>query len=120
MTGSEPLRARAGWCGMCKSVYRLVPVMLGLIFCSVSVRAQLPNKPGKDYALTVMEQERLKAFAEQRQKKLMADAQQLLAMAQSLKTSVDATKKDELSVSVIRQADQIEKLAKSVKDRMRQ
>jgi competence transcription factor ComK len=58
--------------------------------------------------------------ATDRQKKMLADADELLAKAQQLKTAVDQTRKDELSVDVIRQADEIEKLAKSVKDRMRQ
>ncbi|AFL88282.1 hypothetical protein Terro_2362 [Terriglobus roseus DSM 18391] len=68
----------------------------------------------------VPEHARAEMVAQDRQKKMLADADQLLAMAQQLKTAVDQTKKDELSVQVIKQADQIEKLAKSVKDRMRQ
>jgi type VI protein secretion system component VasF len=59
-------------------------------------------------------------IADDRQKKMLADADQLLAMAQQLKSAVDQARKDELSLQVIKQADQIEKLAKSVKDRMRQ
>lgn len=58
--------------------------------------------------------------AADRQKKMLADADELLAKAQLLKAAVDQTRKDELSVEVIRQANDIEKLAKSVKDRMRQ
>lgn len=61
-----------------------------------------------------------KMLVDERQQKMLEDANHLLAMAQQLKDSVDKTRKDELSVSVIKQADQIEKLAKSVKDRMRQ
>ncbi|WP_047486945.1 hypothetical protein [Terriglobus sp. TAA 43] len=58
--------------------------------------------------------------AADRQKKMLADADELLAKAQLLKAAVDQTRRDELSIDVIRQADEIEKLAKSVKDRMRQ
>jgi type VI protein secretion system component VasF len=94
--------------------------MLAIGMVPVLGHAQMMGKPGSDYALSVMEQERLKAVADQRQKKLIEDAQHLLAMAQTLKTSVDATKKDELSVEVIREADQIEKLAKDLKERMKQ
>lgn len=71
-------------------------------------------------AMQSAEHARAEMVAEDRQKKMLADADQLLAMAQQLKLAVDQTKKDELSIQVIKQADQIEKLAKSVKDRMRQ
>lgn len=54
-------------------------------------------------------------------KKLIADeSAQLLDMALALKAEVDKTTKDTLSINVIRKADQIEKLAKSVKDKMKQ
>ncbi len=105
---------------MQRMVCRTFLAIVSLSMCSAAGHAQVPGRPGQSYALTMMEQDRLRAAADDRQKKLLADAEQLLAMAQSLKTSVDAVKKDELSLQVIREADQIEKLAKSVKDRMRQ
>ena len=71
-------------------------------------------------AVQAAEHARVEMAADDRKKKMLADADQLLAMAQQLKSAVDQTRKDELSVQVIKQADQIEKLAKSVKDRMRQ
>lgn len=43
----------------------------------------------------------------------------LLTMANALKMEVDKTTKDELSVTVVRKADQIEQLAHKVKDEMR-
>ena len=71
-------------------------------------------------AVQAAEHARAEMVADNRQKKMLADADQLLAMAQQLKLAVDQARKDELSIQVIKQADQIEKLAKSVKDRMRQ
>jgi hypothetical protein len=44
----------------------------------------------------------------------------LLAMALSLKAEVDKTNKDTLSIKVIRKADEIERLAKTVKERIKQ
>jgi len=41
-------------------------------------------------------------------------------MALALKAEVDKTTKDTLSLNVIKKADQIEKLAKSVKEKMKQ
>lgn len=54
-----------------------------------------------------------------RQKQLVDDTNKLLELATELKTDVDKTNKDVLSVDVIKKADEIEKLAKSVKDRMK-
>ena len=54
-------------------------------------------------------------------KKLIADqSAQLLEMALALKAEVDKTTKDTLSLTVIKKADEIEKLAKSVKEKMKQ
>lgn len=55
----------------------------------------------------------------QRQKAIIDDTNQLLDLAQQLKTAVDKTEKDRLSLSVIHTASQIEKLAKAVEKKMR-
>jgi nitric oxide reductase activation protein len=55
----------------------------------------------------------------ERQTRLVADTNKLLQLAQDLKTEVDKSNKEVLSVSVVKKADEIEKLAKSVKDRMK-
>ncbi len=61
------------------------------------------------------------AAAEDERKKQISDqSTQLLAMAVALKAEVDKTSKDTLSLNVIRKADAIEKLAKTVKDKMKQ
>jgi hypothetical protein len=54
-----------------------------------------------------------------RQKRLVADTEKLLALATDLKEQVDKTTKDTMSVDVIKKADEIEKLAHSVKERMK-
>ena len=56
---------------------------------------------------------------EECQKAIVDDTNQLLDLAQQLKTAVDKTDKDRLSLSVIRTAAQIEKLAKAVEKKMR-
>lgn len=56
----------------------------------------------------------------QRRKQISAESTQLLAMAVELKAEVDKTNKDTLSLKVIRKADAIEKLAKTVKEKMKQ
>lgn len=67
-----------------------------------------------------MEAERAHAAAEQRQQKMLQDADKLLELAQQLKVSVDKTDKNTLSVDVVKQAEHIEKLARQVKETMRQ
>ena len=54
-----------------------------------------------------------------RQKRLVADTDKLLALATDLKQQVDKTDKGILSVDVIKKAEEIEKLAHSVKERMK-
>jgi nitric oxide reductase activation protein len=60
-----------------------------------------------------------KARNTDRQKRLVEDTEKLLALATDLKEQVDKTTKDTLSVDVIKKADEIEKLAHSVKERMK-
>jgi hypothetical protein len=55
----------------------------------------------------------------ERQKQLVEDTQKLLSLANELKTDVDKSTKDTLSLDVIRKADEIEKLAHTVKEKMR-
>jgi type VI protein secretion system component VasF len=54
-----------------------------------------------------------------RQQQIQADAAKLLQLSQELKAEVDKSNKNELSLSVVKKAEEIEKLAKAVKIRMR-
>jgi hypothetical protein len=58
------------------------------------------------------------AMLERRRQQINGECADLLKMATSLKTQVDKTTKDQLSVAVVRQAGQIEKLARAMKDEM--
>ena len=55
----------------------------------------------------------------ERKKQIADESAQLLTMALALKAEVDKTTKDTLSLDVIRKAEQIERLAKSVKEKMK-
>ncbi|MBB6143394.1 hypothetical protein HNQ77_001338 [Silvibacterium bohemicum] len=55
----------------------------------------------------------------QRQQQLVSDTAKLLELANELKTEVDKSGKDTLSLAVVKKAEEIEKLAKSVRDKMR-
>jgi hypothetical protein len=56
---------------------------------------------------------------EQRQADLKRDTEKLLRLSTELKEYVDKSNENILSVDVIKKADEIEKLAHSVKSRMR-
>jgi hypothetical protein len=62
-------------------------------------------------------QERLRNL--DRQKQLVLDTQKLLALANELKVEVDKSNKDTMSLDVIRKAEEIEKLAHAVKEKMK-
>jgi hypothetical protein len=55
----------------------------------------------------------------ERKKQLGDDSARLLKLANELKAEVDKTDKDTLSISVIRKADEIERLAHIVKEKMK-
>lgn len=55
-----------------------------------------------------------------RKKQIADESSQLLSMALALKAEVDKTTKDTLSLNVIRKADEIERLARTVKEKMKQ
>jgi hypothetical protein len=56
---------------------------------------------------------------EARQAQLVADTARLLQLAEELKAEVAKSSKDTLSLSVIKKANEVEKLAKSLKERMK-
>ena len=61
----------------------------------------------------------LKKFNLQRQQEIKKDSEKLLELATELKQSVDKSNENTLSLDVIKKAEQIEKLAKAVKDKMK-
>ena len=56
---------------------------------------------------------------EARQAQLVADTNKLLELSQELKAEVSKSSKDTLSLAVVKKAAEVEKLAKSLKERMR-
>jgi hypothetical protein len=86
--------------------------------------AGAPGVPGREILPMQAEQQTLqeqpvRTEVSDKQKKLAADTDKLLVLATELKQEVDKTNKDVLSVGVIKKADEIEKLARSVKERLK-
>ena len=94
---------------------------------STNINDQVPVPPssgargvqGQD-AMVARQQEKLAETAEAERRKQLADeTAQLLQLATELKAAVDKSNKNEMSLEVIRKADQVEKLAHDVKQKLR-
>jgi predicted nucleic acid-binding Zn-ribbon protein len=85
-------------------------------------RLEIPplQKPGaEDEQRVRMEKEMAKKAAQARQAEMKRDTEKLLKLATDLKADVDKTNEGTLSLDVIKKAEEIEKLAHAVKDRMK-
>lgn len=67
----------------------------------------------------LQEHRRQIAMMNDRQRKIVDDTARLLRLANELKDDVEKSSKDTMSLDVIRKADEIEKLAHDVKNRMK-
>lgn len=87
--------------------------------------AQFPNHTGEmgphqpNEAERKLEREQEKKRNQERQANLKRDTDKLLLLATQLKQAVDKSNENTLSLEVIKKAGEIEKLAKSVRDKMR-
>jgi hypothetical protein len=77
------------------------------------------NTPPADGTDSHMMRDMAKERNMMRQKQIIEDTNRLLDLAKQLKADVDKSNKDQLSLSVVDTANEIEKLAKSVKEKMR-
>lgn len=77
-----------------------------------------PNRADDPFTAKLAEQQ-ARTRNSDRQKRLVADTDKLLSLATELKQQVDKTDKNTLSVDVVKKADEIEKLAHSVKEKMK-
>ncbi|HEX5433217.1 MAG TPA: hypothetical protein VFY05_03180 [Candidatus Angelobacter sp.] len=67
-----------------------------------------------------MQKRQFKAANKKRQEDIRKDTDKLFQLATELKAAVDKTNENVLSLDVIRKADEVEKLAKQVKEKMKQ
>lgn len=72
-----------------------------------------------DADINPIEAQQVRTRNTDRQKRLSADADKLLSLAAALKQQVDTPDKTTTSIDSARKAEEIEKLARSVKDRMK-
>jgi hypothetical protein len=77
------------------------------------------NPAGMDESRDRMEAERLKKANLERQAQLKSDTDKLVKLTGELKDYVDKSNENVLSLDVMKKAEEIEKLAKSVKEKMK-
>ena len=81
---------------------------------------QTPGMVEPDSPLTPqLERDQARMRNNDRQKQLVADTDKLLSLATELKADVDKSNKDMLSLDVLKKAEEIEKLAHAVKEKMK-
>lgn len=86
----------------------------------VGGRPQIPQPiPPEDPAKIQMEKDRAKQFNKERAAALKRDTDKLVQLTGELKQYVDKSSENVLSVDVIKKAEEIEKLAHSVKEKMK-
>lgn len=85
----------------------------------VDRRTTVEPAAGSDKSGDVLAAQQLRTRNSERQKKLSSDSERLLALAAELQTEMGQVDSDVKAADVARKAEEIEKLAKSVKDRMR-
>ncbi len=116
-------------------LFRFGSIVSLVLFAALSGRSQSPNPsqpipgpeasrpPDANAVMEMRDQQQKKANFQsanaERKRQIADDSARLLKLASDLKAEVDKTSKDTLSLGVIRKAEEIEKLARSVKEKMK-
>lgn len=102
-------------CGSCAHAQDVSPAQVP----DSSVSGAQKQRDTEDQWIIQQRREMLKKQNAQRQEDIKKDTDQLFELATELKQYVDKTNENIISLDVIKKAEQIEKLAKSVKDKMK-
>jgi hypothetical protein len=97
--------------------------LAGPNFRVTATAVQLPppfRVPQQSQAERDMEDRQLRLANKKRQEDLQKDTQKLFSLASELKEAVDKSNENMLSLDVIRKAEEVEKLARKVKERMKE
>lgn len=114
---------------VCAALVLLFTITAGLADAQFTPGPPTPNLPplpgepsqrNKDPMTEKAERDAAKQRNIQREQDIKRDTEKLLELATELKQYVDKTNENVISLDVIKKADQIEKLAKSVKEKMKQ
>ena len=98
-----------------------VTVMPVLASPAQDTRPQFPGRPqqAQDEQHVRLEREQAKKLNQQRHENLKRDTDKLVKLSSELKQYVDKSNENVLSLDVIKKAEEIEKLARSVREKMK-
>ena len=85
---------------------------------AAAVAAQRPRTPEEEHAPR-MKQSQLDDLLKEEHRKSLEDAAKILELSEELKAELEKSDRHVLSVSALRKAEDIEKLAKRIRSRMR-
>lgn len=105
-------------------IFIFIAILLATTLDTASLGAQIfpqQERPPKENEEWITQQQREQARQRnvERQKKLKQDTDRLLELATELKQYVDRSNENTLSVDVVKKCEEIEKLAKDVKNKMK-
>jgi hypothetical protein len=100
-------------------VKRILPFLLLLSLTAYSAQRGFGSRR-QDPDAVKREHDQMKALNKERVKEIQNDTNKLLDLATELKKSVDAAGDNTLSLEVIRKTDEIEKLSKKVREKMKE
>lgn len=97
----------------------LAGASIALTPAAPAVAPQAENRQ-QDPAAKEMQDRMFKAANKKRQQDIRDDTEKLFQLATELKSAVDKSNENMLSLDVVRKADEVEKLAKKVKEKMKE
>jgi hypothetical protein len=102
----------------------ILVIGIGLALCGTAFMASpAPAAPQletrQDPAQKEMQDRMMREANKKRQQDIREDTDKLFQLATELKAAVDKTNENLLSIDVVRKADEVEKLAKKVKEKMK-
>ena len=96
----------------------LAVVVGGTMFCMLPAQ-QFPQLGNQSQQEREMQDRQLKEANKKRQQDIRDDTDKLFQLATDLKAAVDKSNENTLSLDVIRKAEEVEKLAKKVREKMK-
>jgi hypothetical protein len=99
----------------------LILIMCGNSFAAMPASAATPQvETRQDPAQKEMQDRMAREANKKRQQNIRDDTDKLFQLATELKAAVDKTNENLLSLDVVRKAEEVEKLAKKVKEKMKE
>ena len=98
----------------------LLSMIAGVRLSLAQFERQTPGAAARTEQEHEMEERRAREANKKRQEEIRTDTLKLYQLATELKDAVDKTNENMLSLDVVKKADEVEKLAKKVKEKMRE